>query len=795
MTRPPHRQPAPPHGPAVWLRDLGMGLRFAAAGGREGWTRTALTAVGVGLGVLLLLGAASVPHLMEGRHERSMARQILNGGAPPAASARTVVATDDATTFHDQRVFGLRLHPEGPEAPLPPGITAYPRPGTMAVSPALRSLLSSPEGALLRERLPYVITGTIADSGLVGPKELAYYLTSDVPLKAEDGFRLTHFGADSLGDQPMSPTLLMLILIACVVLLMPVAVFIATAIRFGGDRRDRRLAALRLVGADIATTRRIAAGEALFGALCGLALGTVLFLLCRMNAGSVTLWDINAFPSDVTPLPALAALIAVAVPVAALAVTLFTLRGVAIEPLGVARGRTVRRRRLWWRLPLLIGGPALLLLSGPLDPRARGVGAYPAAVGAALTLCGVTAVLPWVIEAVVGRLGRGPVAWQLAVRRLQLSGGTAARAVSGICVAVAGALALQLLVSALQTDFVTRTGQDSGRAQMSVSLPESTGAALRRAATRLAEAPGVRTARTLVQSTVTRPGPLRKGEEYPPGAPVIVGDCAALREVAETGPCHDGDAFLATRGGLAVDAAAVRESARPGGKVLLNADGDTGKPHGTPRLWTVPQQTREVTARKDPTGNLTLGVLATPGALDTTRLQAPWAHILIRTDPGVPDAEEYVRNAAAELGPGASATTVRDTESDAQYASVHTGLLLGSTVTMALVAAGLLVTTVEQLRERRRLLSVLVAFGTRRSTLAWSVLWQTAVPIVLGLVLAVAAGLGLGAGLLRNAGKAAYDWSAIWPLPLAGGLLVLLVTLLSLPSLWRLMRPDGLRTE
>ncbi|MFD9813000.1 FtsX-like permease family protein [Streptomyces sp. NPDC059080] len=794
MTHPPHRRPVPPHGPAVRLRDLGMGLRFAAAGGREGWTRTLLTAVGVGLGVLLLLGAASVPHLMEGRHERAMARQLLNGEEPPPAAARTVLADQDGTVFRGERVFGTRVRPEGPDAPLPPGVTAYPRPGTMVVSPALRSLLASPDGALLRERLPYVITGTIENAGLLGPKELAYYLTSDTLTVDNGAFRLTHFGADEPGP-PMSPMLLMLIIIACVVLLMPVAVFIATAIRFGGDRRDRRLAALRLVGADVATTRRIAAGEALFGALCGLVLGTALFLVCRACAGSVTLWDINAFPADVTPLPALAALIAVAVPLAALAVTLFTLRGVAIEPLGVVRGRTVRRRRLWWRLPLLVGGPAVLLLGGRLDPRQSGSDVYPVAVGAALTLCGVTALLPWAVEAVVNRLGGGPVAWQLAVRRLQLSGGGAARAVSGICVAVAGALALQLLVSALQSDFVQRTGQDSSRAQMSVSLPESTTAGLRRGIARLAGTEGIRDTRALIDAHVTRPGPLGKGEDFPPGAPLTVGDCASLREVADTGPCRDGDVFLAVHGGLASDAESVRAAARPGGQVLLNADGDTGKPIGAPRLWTVPERTREVTARKDPTGGLSLGVLATPGALDATRLQDPYARVLIRTDPAVPDAEEHVRNTAAALGPEVSVSTVHDTESDAQYASVHTGLLLGSTVTMALVAAGLLVTTLEQLRERRRLLSVLVAFGTRRSTLAWSVLWQTAVPVALGLALAVAAGLGLGSGLLRMAGKADYDWSGIWPLPLAGGLLVLLVTLLSLPSLWRLMRPDGLRTE
>ena len=39
----------------VWARDLGLGARFAFGGGREGWTRTLLTGLGVGLGVALLL--------------------------------------------------------------------------------------------------------------------------------------------------------------------------------------------------------------------------------------------------------------------------------------------------------------------------------------------------------------------------------------------------------------------------------------------------------------------------------------------------------------------------------------------------------------------------------------------------------------------------------------------------------------------------------------------------------------------------------------------------------------------
>lgn len=57
------------------LHDLGLGIRFALSGGREGWVRTLLTAVGVGLGVALLLGAASVPHLVDERADRIHDRQ------------------------------------------------------------------------------------------------------------------------------------------------------------------------------------------------------------------------------------------------------------------------------------------------------------------------------------------------------------------------------------------------------------------------------------------------------------------------------------------------------------------------------------------------------------------------------------------------------------------------------------------------------------------------------------------------------------------------------------------------
>ena len=113
-----------------------------------------------------------------------------------------------------------------------------------------------------------------------------------------------------------------------------------------------------------------------------------------------------------------------------------------------------------------------------------------------------------------------------------------------------------------------------------------------------------------------------------------------------------------------------------------------------------------------------------------------------------------------------------------------------------LIGASLLVSQLEQLRERRKLLSALVAFGTRRRTLTMSVLWQTAIPIGLGLLLASAVGITLGAVLLRMSDTpVVVDWPTVLAMACAGAAVVLAVTLLSLPPLLRLMRPDGLRTE
>ncbi|MFD4259070.1 ABC transporter permease [Streptomyces sp. NPDC058534] len=779
----------------AWGRaaDLMLGVRFAFTGGREGWTRAALTAVGVGLGVALLLLTTAVPNALEVRHERESARTdfTFSSSEQLPKADDTLLVADVGTDFRDDSVRGRALEPEGPRAPLPPGLDKFPAVGEMVVSPALKELLESDPGAMLRERLPDRIVGTIGESGLIGSGELAFYRGADELAPRINGgvvTRIDRFGDPNPTEQESDPVLLLLILVVFVVLLMPVAVFIAAAVRFGGERRDRRLAALRLIGSDSRMTRRIAAGEALAGAVLGLVFGAGFFMVGRQLAGTAEVFDISVFPSYLNPSPLLALLVAVAVPAAAVLVTLLALRGVVIEPLGVVRAGRPARRRLWWRLLLPLAGLALLY---PMVGNGRDNGdfnQYMVTGGVVLLLVGVTALLPWIVETVVARLGSGGVAWQLAVRRLQMSSGTAARMVNGIAVAVAGAIALQMLFAGVDGDYTESTGQDVSRAQVEVQLPSEVPMAP--AAEKLRNTEGVKAVYDYSEGWV---GDRARDPEN--GTTMTVGNCASLREIATLSSCADGDVFVVQ--GAEWDGDTDPTKLAVAGRKLYLDPSYEGAPKSLEIPWTVPQGVKTAKPRLGLlAGTDRGGFLLTPKAMSSALAPALSGHAYLRLDESVPDVQDHVRNTAAAVHPLADTVTWSATERTDRFDAIRTGLFVGAACVLALIGASLLVSQLEQLRERKRLLSALVAFGTRRRTLSLSVLWQTAIPIALGLLLASVVGLTLGTVLLKMTGTPVrVDWTGVLSMTGIGAAVVLAVTLCSLPPLLRLMRPEGLRTE
>lgn len=777
----------PPSRPSRWAADLALGARFAVAGGWEGWIRTLLTAVGVGLGVAVLLLAASVPTALEARDARVEARGTVPSIATPedmrpGPSDTTALMREAPTVYHDKTVHGWLLQPDGDHPPVPPGLNDVPDPGEAVVSPALRDLLSSEEGELLRERLPYEIVGTIGDEGLSAPNELVYYAGSDQLAGGEaPGLRITDYGADPTPSEGLDGIQVLLVVVVCVVLLLPVTVFLVTAVRFGSERRDRRLAALRLVGADTRMARRTAAGEALVGTLFGLVLGGVFFFLLRCLSESVALREVTVFATDVRPDPGIALLVLLVVPLAAIGISLLAMRRIVVEPLGVVR-RAAPRRRLWWRLLLPALGVLLLLpFLGNINASDDDVATYQIATGMVLLLFGITTVLPWLLDRVVGRLRGGPVPFQLATRRLGLDSEPAVRAVGGITVALAGAIAVQMLFGSVSDRYTENVGPQAQDGVIEVTLGSIDSDRLPEVTDAFQQTPGVRDAFGVVDLLGVEPGDEGSVRQ------ITVADCATLRQLATIDTCRDGQVFLPREsrdGG--------ESPATPGLTMELNTDISEERP---PEIWKVPQDAVPVGDVSENWVQMAPDVLATPSAIDASRADGTSIRMRLVSEPDAPEVLEHVRNTAVAY-PDSYVADLGAEIVDDDFASIQRALYAGAVGVLLLIGASMIVSTLEQLRERKRQLSVLVAFGTKRATLGASVLWQTAVPVVLGIALAVVFGLGLGWGLLRLLGAPpGTDWLVFVPMAGAGAGVIALVTLSSLPFLWRMMRPDGLRTE
>ena len=741
------------------IGQLRFGLQLAISGGTSARLRAALTALGVGLGVVLLLGAAAVPHIVDVRGAREDARTPVYGSA--AAKGLRWLQTN--TEFRGDQIAGVTVQPSGPRSPLPPGLSRLPPPGQMIVSPALAQLLRALGAQELERRLDAGVAGTISDAGLTGPRELLFYRgSSQLAARGVLG-DVVAFGAAHPQNRAV-PALKLLIVMMIVGLLLPVGVFVATASRFGSEDRDRRLAALRLLGADRLATARIAAGESLFGALAGLILGALLFLALRPLTGHISIAGIDVFSADVQPVPALAALVVVLVPACAVLATLIGMRRVAVEPLGVSRRGDAAGRRLTWRL--IAPGLGFLVLATFLG-HGHSVdsteGQLEAAAGVVLVLVGVSTLLPWVVESVVRRAPDGPLPYLLAIRRLRGDDGTTGRVVGAIGLAVAGAIALQMLFGA---------AQDASR------IPAGLAAAVDRSTLITAHLPstdGGTAAGERLRTAAGVSGVIAVAQIAPAdGALVAVVSCAAVAQLSQDpGRCRDGDSFLTD--GATLNAGRLIEPA-PGIRVR------------------VPAGSRDLTLGPGGAELLTARLLLTPAAAARQHLEATGLVALAIVRPGA--SIDPLRDAAAALDPLAEVSELNSATTSNLLVTLRHILFAGAFVVLLMIGASLLVAAGEQMRERRSLLSVLAAFGMRRSTMAWSMLWQAAVPVALGLVLAIVLGTSLGAVLMKIVSlPITFDWGAIALTVAAGAVVVAAVTAATVPMLWQTMGSDGLREE
>lgn len=771
--------PRPRPGRTRWLSDIALGVRFAIGDIRNSWVRLVLTTIGIGLAITLLLLAASINHIIGAQETRAAA---LVPTLTPIAGVAPVRFADTNTTYRGTQIDGRYLIPTGRNGPVPAGLPRMPGPNEVVLSPALAALLASSEGALLRPRFPQRVIGTIGMAGLAGSQDLTF-VAGLAPALASPTMRSAYSFGVPLRVPPIGGLLRVMVALGAVALLIPVLIMLAMSTRIAGAQRDRRLAALRLIGAGTRQVRRIAAAESLVGTATGVVFGTGMFLAARQVIARVSVLGQSVFAADVIPSWPDVVVIALLVPLLAVGTALIALRGVEIAPLGVVRAGQPARRRLWWRVvPPAVGVAALVAALGA-DPASTVLGGDLLVVGAFALLAGVPVLLPWLVERAVSRLRGGPPSWQLAIRRLQLDSGTAARVVGGVAIVVAAAITLQTVTAAtaLKLNLSVLPGAAAPPAQFLVRTVPS---ASTRVAVALHRSPVVE---QLYPLTIVD-GTMAPSDPRAHRVVVQIASCGALRVLDSVTSCTDGDVFLSPESGATPDS----------GWTLL-------APAATPRAdsvaagrWRIPAAARRLDVLPDDA--IEADVLATPGALPGFRPAGSPSAYAVRVDPVMPDAAEYVRNAVAAFPLTASVADLSHLAAldqvQRRYVDIRNGFLIGSLFTLMLAGVGLLVLALEQVRERRRPLALLAASGVPRAVLARSLLWQTAVPVGVGMAAAVVTGIGLAQLVLRlDYAPPMVDWPGVALFVGVAVALVLVVTAATLPTLRGVTRLSALRTE
>lgn len=692
-------------------------------------------AIGVALGVVLVLWLLAAPDALRDRAERASWRGAGNAVDATDGRAAVVVAHNrddlDGKLVERYDVAALK-----PGVPVTAGIPFVPGPGEVLLSPALARLDTG-------DRFSRKVIGTIGDEALKYPDELVAIIGH------EPGTLYGCYRPDLLGPGEVDTgdgVFYLLTRVGLVVLVVPCLLLVASAARLTAARRERGLAALRMAGATPGQVLAMAATETAVAAVAGSALGVPASIPLRHLTARIP-WDGGTWlPDDFTASPAVVVLVAVLAPVLVVAAAVLGLRRVVTQPLGAAQRHRIRGPSSW-RLGLVVGAGVLFVI---------GVGRDGGKMTVLIGLAAVTAVLVLAGPLVLAVVGRFLIeSWRkpstlLAGRRLSDDPRAVFRGAAGIVLAVFTASMALVLFPSLDR----RIAHSDGTWRDDVLVAESVGGGTAQIAALRAELDrrGVTGA---VVPMVTGYATLT---DYPreTGADVLIAPCREAAKVLAAlsdGICEVAPMVYAPEWQV--------DRLKGGAKISLSTRDPAVSLAMPPNL---PVRVYQASSGRsyvfiDPA--LIPGLTAAPTSVAVVTDAANRAavqNVLLRSFPG-----------AAVVG-----NRKIDLEGTARSEDLVRATVIGLAIAAALGAVGAAVGTAGSVIDRRRTFAALVAAGTPVRVLTRALHVEVGLPVLLVTVWAAVAGAAVGVGLTtitRGAEIVFMPWLAA---PIALGLVVAL---------------------
>ncbi|MDW5328166.1 FtsX-like permease family protein [Plantactinospora sp. KLBMP9567] len=745
----------------IWL-----GLRLSIGSGRGGLLRTALMSSGAALGVLLVLASLATVSVAGEQHGRAEARTPVREEKPASPSALRIYDIEDAVggrVLRRTAVVGATA-----TSPRPPGVAVLPAPGEMVVSPALRDLLATDPRAA--GRLPQRVVGTVGPAGLLAPDELLAYVGApaaavpEVERMLDEHWPVTGFGhpleyalGEGAGPDVFTPARLLAGAFGLFVLV-PFGVFLATCARLSASTRDRRIAALRLLGVSARQATLVNAVETGVVTLGGGLLGLAGFAILAPLSEGWRIGRLRWYAADLAvPVPVVVGMVTVTV---AYAVTIGVLatRPARVNPLAVRRDAPHRRPGVWRVLPLLAGlaGVVLAGWTGRHEPHQSDALLFAGSMlltGLALPLALPT--LGYAAAALLTRLPGTPVWLELATARLRHAPRVAPRLVAAFTVMIYVAGVGSLGVGLVTDDRgLSPTNDPAGRRMHQVLGPGPLPAA------ELRQVPGVQ-----VVDLVSVPATVSGEQDH-----LIVGDCDSFTGM-----------FTLDAGESCVDGRTYRlvHEYSFGGAPLPEPGAEVVAQDGT-RI-PAPEQILHARMRFDVGMGGPLLVTRQAAVAAALDVPPPSSVHLVATDQAAADRAAQVlaarvptRYLAGDLG------ARRGFDAELLVTLLVTGLMLSFVLGIGAFAAAAIDRTVE----RRRDNATLAVVGTSPRTITAGEVGFGTLPLVIGLGLASGATVTIALVLARlfqlDSGRV-LDRVAptLW---LAGGALAVGLVLIAVPA-------------
>lgn len=440
------------------------GRRAEAGRTRFGSLAAAAAALTVALASIAAIGLA---------HQARMER--IAGAVPvlddsPAAGSRLLLVETAFDELEDGRQFTVvHLDPVGADAPLPPGMTAWPEPGQVLLSPRLHE-----EGADERIAERYgeyagrIDPDALADLG----QQIAYVVVDgDLAAVSEHPLHVVDFAAGGpasgmglfwlVQDQDFSVPGLAAIAVAMLVL--PALLLTAVAVRTGAELRDRREQLVTVLGGGRRERFLISLGESAVPVAAGALAAGAAVLTAAALGFTVPYADFAVADGEL--LRGWWLLVACLIAAAALVLLASALLGARTTDRRSTRPRPSRSPRLLFVWAAL--NPVFITVATLLPPLFKSTPLYPllnlvGVAGVMVTLPAAAAfITAWFARRAerFGRRTRRP-AWLVVGRRIAERPRSTARQVTGVA---AGAILLCLIL-AFQGAFTTQ----AARAQQEV---------------------------------------------------------------------------------------------------------------------------------------------------------------------------------------------------------------------------------------------------------------------------------------------------------------------------------------